>query len=406
MAADQALAQEPRTRPLAEMSALVATWKRVGYRMPAILARIDFDYRAFVCGLGINMPEFLARRQQFLTKASTDPLDIMIRFFFFGEDTPTAQLETVFSTAELRSLEAMNLVTPGARAGELVCPVGFYEVSGLFVVTDKELLPRAGISRVCPLLPEIYEFTTATVHRGSGRALDLGTGSGVHALVASKHYDSVVGIDITSRAVAFANFNKALNGLDNVEFRLGDLYDGVNQRFDLITFAPPYGPTESAGTHPIEASGGPRGDVVYARAIEGLNEHLTDGGIGQFCTIMIEWEDERFDQRVVRAIGADKIDQFDIVILSNPFVFRPELTGRPWAFDLLAPFMQEFMRTKKEYGVLSIRRGGGSRGRYVRGSFTPPPVVPISKIFEAMVAELPQLPGDARQMPSLMSLRS
>src|SRR5579864_3630506 len=55
------------------------------------------------------------------------------------------------------------------------------------------------------------------IQRPSRATLDLGTGSGILSLGASRFSDSVVATDLNKRAVACAQFNAALNGVDNIE---------------------------------------------------------------------------------------------------------------------------------------------------------------------------------------------
>ena len=69
-----------------------------------------------------------------------------------------------------------------------------------------------------------------------GRALDVGTGNGVHALLAASHADRAVATDVNERALAFTALNAALNDLDNVETRSGSLFEPVaGDEFGLIT---------------------------------------------------------------------------------------------------------------------------------------------------------------------------
>lgn len=71
--------------------------------------------------------------------------------------------------------------------------------------------------------------------------LDLGTGSGVLALLAAHHCTRVIGVDINRRALDFAELNRRMNGLENVEWREGDWLEPVaGERFDLIVSNPPY----------------------------------------------------------------------------------------------------------------------------------------------------------------------
>ena len=76
--------------------------------------------------------------------------------------------------------------------------------------------------------------------RETDRVLDMGTGSGVNAILSSKAAD-VVAVDINPHAVAAARANAALNGAaDRIVVVEGDLFDAVEGRFDLVIFDPPF----------------------------------------------------------------------------------------------------------------------------------------------------------------------
>lgn len=74
------------------------------------------------------------------------------------------------------------------------------------------------------------------------QVLDLGTGSGVAALVAARWASRVVAVDINPAAVRCARINVLLNEVeDRVEVREGDLFGAVaGERFDVILFNPPF----------------------------------------------------------------------------------------------------------------------------------------------------------------------
>ena len=80
-----------------------------------------------------------------------------------------------------------------------------------------------------------------TVRRPSRATLDVGTGSGVQALHAAEHSDTIVGTDLNPRAVAFAAFSAQMNGIRNIEFLAGDGFAPVaDRKFDLIVCNPPF----------------------------------------------------------------------------------------------------------------------------------------------------------------------
>ena len=94
---------------------------------------------------------------------------------------------------------------------------------------------------VSSFTPTAYWLASLTPRRRVERALDIGTGNGAHALLAAAHADHVIATDVNARALAFTQISAALNGIDNVETRLGSLFEPVaGETFDLITCNAPY----------------------------------------------------------------------------------------------------------------------------------------------------------------------
>lgn len=112
----------------------------------------------------------------------------------------------------------------------------------------------AGVPLV--ILPEV--FNPALFHSGpflaevlreqfapavpNARLLDLGTGSGLGAIVAARLGYQVIGVDLNPEAVRCARLNALLNRVeDSVEIRHGDLFAPViAEQFSLILFNPPF----------------------------------------------------------------------------------------------------------------------------------------------------------------------
>ncbi|MCD6312596.1 MAG: methyltransferase [Thaumarchaeota archaeon] len=110
------------------------------------------------------------------------------------------------------------------------------------------------------------------------RVLDLGTGSGFLAILASKlGAREVVATDISERALRDARKNAILNMVENIDFRLGSLYEPVKgEHFDLIVCNPPMTPSK------IQLQrytwGGADGRIVLDKVISEAPEHLREGG--------------------------------------------------------------------------------------------------------------------------------
>ncbi|MHA1676246.1 MAG: HemK2/MTQ2 family protein methyltransferase [Candidatus Njordarchaeales archaeon] len=76
--------------------------------------------------------------------------------------------------------------------------------------------------------------------------LELGTGTGIIALIMAKLGLNVIATDINIKAIECARKNAQLNTIP-IDLRRGDLFEPVrNLRFDYIAFNPPYLPSDSA----------------------------------------------------------------------------------------------------------------------------------------------------------------
>ncbi|MCC7553883.1 MAG: methyltransferase [Methanobacteriaceae archaeon] len=76
--------------------------------------------------------------------------------------------------------------------------------------------------------------------------LEIGTGSGIVAIYASKLTNKITVTDINYNAIELAEENFKINGIDNIEVLFGNLFEPVkNRKFDVILFNTPYLPTEN-----------------------------------------------------------------------------------------------------------------------------------------------------------------
>jgi hypothetical protein len=154
-------------------------------------------------------------------------------------------------------------------------------------------------------------------------ALDLCTGSGVHALIAAGHCEHVIGVDINPRAIAFAEFNQQLNGIRNVEFMQGDLYQPVvDRQFDLILANPPYNPDDGSPAGANFWSGGPSGTELLARVVAGLGRALSRQGIAQIITLFPNPPGATTADALTSWLG-DGLPEFDVWVTTVPAPWWP-----------------------------------------------------------------------------------
>jgi HemK-related putative methylase len=142
-----------------------------------------------------------------------------------------------------------------------------------FLVTPGVLNPRlmrTGDFFASQLDPQL-------VPRGS-EVLDMGTGSGVCAVVAGMYAKHVVAVDIAPAAVRCARLNVLLNGMeDKIEVHCGDLFAPLTgRRFDIALFNPPF----IRGAPWNDADRAWRSNDVAERFAAGLDRHLKPSGYG------------------------------------------------------------------------------------------------------------------------------
>ncbi|TNC21668.1 class I SAM-dependent methyltransferase [Amycolatopsis alkalitolerans] len=102
------------------------------------------------------------------------------------------------------------------------------------IVVPPRVMPISGTSSLLgeAVLEEVRE---------DDRVLDMGTGSGVNAILAASKSHEVVAVDISPHALEAARDNAARNGVgDRVTVLHSDVFSAVEGRFDLIVFDPPF----------------------------------------------------------------------------------------------------------------------------------------------------------------------
>lgn len=120
-------------------------------------------------------------------------------------------------------------------------PVAYIIGSRGFWSIDLAVDPRVLIPR-----PDTEVLVERALKRLEGQAaprvVDVGCGSGAIALsIAHDVPEAVVlGVDRSPDALAVSRQNAAALGLDRVEWREGDVLDGVEGPFDLVASNPPY----------------------------------------------------------------------------------------------------------------------------------------------------------------------
>lgn len=356
------LDQTPIRMGTAEEFARVArTLKDASFDAETICRRFKLDDMSDV---GSITPDDVER-------ADVSPqLRLLTRLFLLQALTPCAAIEDVFDRATIDSFLSLGLLGTGEFGNdEFYARVLLYPVAGFAVASDRHSLPDGSDFEPPPdvVFPAIFggtlQFLRLLPRNWEGAALDLCSGTGVGAFVLSRCGQPAVSADITERAAAFARFNCALNGLENVEVARGDLYEAVQGRtFGCIVAHPPYVP--SLETKAIWRDGGVTGEALVKRIIEQLPEYLDPGGVFLSLSLGADTKQGKFEERARGWLG-EHADEFDVVFgcqeLRDPRQVLENLARKytELGSQVIEKFESEFERAgvvQMPLGALCLRR--------------------------------------------------
>jgi release factor glutamine methyltransferase len=175
------------------------------------------------------------------------------------------------------------------RAGEpLAYLLGEREFFGISLRVDKRvLIPRPDTERLVEVALERTRSRSML-----GAALDLCTGSGCVAIAFARSRPtwSVLGVDVSTEALAVARDNAHRTGaVRNLRLLEGSLFAPVpGERFDLITANPPYIPSAELAELPVDVrgfephlalDGGADGLDLVREIARQARQHLTPHGL-------------------------------------------------------------------------------------------------------------------------------
>jgi methylase of polypeptide subunit release factors len=297
--------------------------------------------------------------------AEPDRLSLLIGLLLLGDDVAADDLADLLVETGLAE----------RRDGSLRGLVRVVPHDDLLIASDRldiESADRvAGVHRPSAVLAHL------TVREPVERALDLCTGNGIQALLLARHARHVVATDVNPRALAFAQFNVALNGVANVELREGSLLEPVlGERFGCIACNPPYVVSPDAAF--IFRDSGLPGDRVSELLARGLPDRLEPGG---YATLMASWAQtgDAPGTRPREWLDGAGCDSWILHTttddpLSNAAAWTREAVDGPAEFgatlDRWTAYYRELGIDALAYGALVLRRRDGDN--WSRGATLPP----------------------------------
>jgi SAM-dependent methyltransferase len=302
--------------PLPDISKMTsvapALWRALGKRLRAVgvtLARVQE-----VTQVGVFMLDAArAPIRKWHLRRMHDPAALAMRMLMFDDAISRVEAETAFGEVSLDALVDAAFITR-LEDGNYVSPFNLNLVGNIFVICDH-------LSHGSDAVMGAGQTTTfmCDASRPSKRlrgALDVGCGAGTGALSLAAHVDRVIGTDINARAVALSRINASLNGVENVEFREGDMFAlVVGRKFDLIISQPPFVSTPPGLAAASYESGGARGDELPMRLLREVPNYLAKNGR---AVILAEWPEiagASVEQHVRSALTATDIK---LLILQCP----------------------------------------------------------------------------------------
>lgn len=278
-----------------------------------------------------------------------DLIDTLIELFIDGRqillDRLTKHVSSEFVTS---ALEMRLLQENGRYVQSELCLFPCY---GKYIATDRAH-KNSAINQVMWLWGESFLLGGIVKRSPKRRAIDIGTGSGIHAILASDHSEDVVAADVNPRALEFARFNAALNGLGNIEFVLSDVFESIPGTCDLLLANPPYAPDGAAAAGDNFWSGGNDGTEILEKIVRAIPSRFDTNAE---CHIIALFPN---------APGTTIKDYFDRWLDGE--IERYEVLDHTWPVphyeDLLSERPYQGDKSAWRFGIVSLRRSPTGRG--------------------------------------------
>jgi methylase of polypeptide subunit release factors len=233
-------------------------------------------------------------------------LNTLLRWFWLGrpqaddaytKTVPDALLQLLLESGLLR--EEGKLL----KATAMLLPV-----ENFLVASDHPASIEAGDSEMVLWPNPTSKFLARfAVRRHSRATLDLGTGGGILSLGAAKHSDTVIATDVNPRVPSFVAFNALLNGVENIELRMGDGFAPVaGLRFDLILSNPPFFITPKSDY--LFCDNQMELDQLCRLLVQQAPAHLNEGGYMQMLCEWAQVGEQPWEERIAEWLDGSGCD--------------------------------------------------------------------------------------------------
>ena len=274
--------------PPDEASRLRAFFEEAGYTEPSLRKHL---------GAAELPSRQLRNHARLLDRTSAHvPLNALLRWFWLGVPLKAERVSDLIPTDILVLMLQSGLLKE--QGDDLSPRAMLLHFDGFLVASDyASAIDRKQTEMVLWPNPTSKFLARFAIRRHSRATLDLGTGSGILSLGASRYSDTVVATDLNQRAVGCAQFNARLNGVENIEVVAGDCFEPVKDgRFDLILSNPPFFITPQGDylfcENPMEL------DSLCRRLVKEAPAHLNEGGYMQMLCEWAQIKGQPWEERV------------------------------------------------------------------------------------------------------------
>jgi hypothetical protein len=288
--------------------------------------------------------------------APDNRLSTLIRLFLLGVPASSAEAAEALDPLDLVEAHELGIVT--VHADDVTAPIEIVPTEQLLIASDTFRDETTRADHVLGLGPPAKVLAALTLRLPVDSALDVGTGNGVQALLATRHSQRVTATDINPRALRFAAFNAALNGLPPLDLRQGDLFAPVEgSTFDLVVCNPPY--VISPASELVYRDGGARGDAFCERVVRALPAYLVEGGFGHALVSWLHPRGGDWTEPVRRWLETSGCDAIILRYATHEPLEYAAAWNRPIRGDpdAYGAALDEWLRYFEELGVEAISWG-------------------------------------------------
>ena len=242
---------------------------------------------------------------------------------------PITQWEMELNGAQVKAVDELTQKRIDTRKPLAYLTNEAWFVGLRFYVDERVLIPRSFLGEWI-----LDGFEPWVDSSSVSNVLDLCTGSACIAIACGTFFDqaNLVASDMSEAALEVAKKNIEAHGLeDRIRLNHGDLFDGIDQQFDLILCNPPYVSDERMDRLPQEflfepdlalRSGSAGLDFIhrlFAEAAEYLTKDgylLLEAGSAShaletaYPSIPFTWLSTQYDEQVVLLLSADEIRRY------------------------------------------------------------------------------------------------